>query len=389
MKITIITYFIAALMVLSVSAQSNKRYAETANDRATKIVEALQINPSKKQKVRKLIAKQYIDLKGIHTERNKLLNKNALKTGMINKNTAKRTAQLHRAFLFRLGALLNAKDIEKVKDGMTYHTVPLTYANYMLMLPYLSDNDKASIMTLLKMAREAAMDGGSAKEKHAIFNKYKGKIANYLSAGGYQLKQEGEYWAKRRDTTSSALEITASNRIISILALENSEKKEIIRNLIAFQYQKISRIQAVKLARQEAIKKTAKTTDEVELDNQTGWEESKSKLDQQRDAFTGALQSHLTLEQVEVIKNEMTAQSVKKEYEKFMSLLPDLTDGQKKKVLDYLIEARENALNVLSSRERNQWFAKFRGRANNYLSAQGYDLRKATEALEKKNSTTP
>ncbi len=31
---------------------------------------------------------------------------------------------------------------------------------------------------------------------------------------------------------------------------------------------------------------------------------------------------------------------------------------------------------------RSDWFIKYRGRANNYLAAAGFDLRKATEELE-------
>jgi hypothetical protein len=32
------------------------------------------------------------------------------------------------------------------------------------------------------------MDAGTSKEKHAWFGKYKGKINNYLSAEGYNMK---------------------------------------------------------------------------------------------------------------------------------------------------------------------------------------------------------
>jgi hypothetical protein len=49
-----------------------------------------------------------------------------------------------------------------------------------------------------------------------------------------------------------------------------------------------------------------------------------------------------------------------------------------------LVKARENALNVLTSKDRNQLFTKYRGRAKNYLSKQGYDLRRAIEDLKGK-----
>ena len=37
---------------------------------------------------------------------------------------------------------------------------------------------------MLKEAREEAMDGGSAEEKTAVFQRYKGKINNFLSRQG-------------------------------------------------------------------------------------------------------------------------------------------------------------------------------------------------------------
>jgi hypothetical protein len=42
------------------------------------------------------------------------------------------------------------------------------------------------------------MDGGTSQEKHAWFGKYKGRINNYLSAQGYDMKKAGEEWQKRR-----------------------------------------------------------------------------------------------------------------------------------------------------------------------------------------------
>jgi len=48
-------------------------------------------------------------------------------------------------------------------------------------------------------AREHAMDAESSDKKHAWFGKYKGRINNYLSSEGYDLKKAGEDWTKRRN----------------------------------------------------------------------------------------------------------------------------------------------------------------------------------------------
>ncbi|HYH55721.1 MAG TPA: DUF3826 domain-containing protein, partial [Anseongella sp.] len=94
---------------------------------------------------------------------------------------------------------LSQEQVDKVKDGMTYGVLPLTYKAFQEMLPALTKEQEAVIMHYLLEAREKAMDGGSSEEKHHIFGDYKGKINNYLSAEGYDLKKAGEEWKKRRE----------------------------------------------------------------------------------------------------------------------------------------------------------------------------------------------
>ena len=105
--------------------------------------------------------------------------------------------QQHAAFITHLNKFLTEAQLEKVKDGMTYRVFPITYAAYQDMLPNLTTEQKVKIYDWLKQARELAMDEGSSDDKHKVFGKYKGKINNYLSAAGYDMKKEGEEWQKR------------------------------------------------------------------------------------------------------------------------------------------------------------------------------------------------
>jgi len=105
--------------------------------------------------------------------------------------------QLHNGFVAQLKARLTEEQVDKVKDGMTYNVFPLTNKAYQDMIPSLTATQKGKIYNWLKEARELAMDAGSAEKKHAVFGKYKGRINNYLSAEGYDVKKEGEEWAKR------------------------------------------------------------------------------------------------------------------------------------------------------------------------------------------------
>jgi hypothetical protein len=65
------------------------------------------------------------------------------------------------------------------------------------MVLNLTDEQKLQIKVWLTEARELAMDAGSSDEKHKWFGKYKGRINNYLSQAGYNMKLEGEEWQKR------------------------------------------------------------------------------------------------------------------------------------------------------------------------------------------------
>jgi hypothetical protein len=106
------------------------------------------------------------------------------------------TAQ-HNLFLSKLGKVLSPEQVEAIKDEMTYKKLAVTYNAYLDELPQLTDVQKAQIKTWLVEAREKAIDGGSSDEKTAIFGKYKGRINNYLSAQGYDMKQAGIEWQKR------------------------------------------------------------------------------------------------------------------------------------------------------------------------------------------------
>ena len=105
---------------------------------------------------------------------------------------------LHDQFLARLSAELTPQQVETVKDKMTYHKVEVTYKAYCEILPNLTSSDKAMILAALKEAREEAVDGGSADEKTAIFQKYKNQINARLSAKGFDVAKATKEWEARQ-----------------------------------------------------------------------------------------------------------------------------------------------------------------------------------------------
>jgi hypothetical protein len=183
-------------------------YRKVITERSAKIVNTLGITDSGKYKmVLSLLVDQYAALNDIHEQNKKTVTGIKLQSlskqdmdGAIKKEDEKKMSQLvqlHGVFVTHLNELLTGEQVEKVKDGMTYSILPITYTAYLDMLPRLTTEQKTQLYAWLKEARELAMDAGSSEKKHEVFGKYKGKINNYLSAAGYDMKKEGEEWQKR------------------------------------------------------------------------------------------------------------------------------------------------------------------------------------------------
>jgi hypothetical protein len=105
---------------------------------------------------------------------------------------------LHAHFFAQLGKQLTPPEIEKIKDKMTYNKVKITFDAYENIIPALTDSDKAKITELLMVAREKAIDGGSASEKSDIFQEYKNQINDYLNAHGHDVAKAYKDWEAKQ-----------------------------------------------------------------------------------------------------------------------------------------------------------------------------------------------
>jgi hypothetical protein len=190
-------------------AENAAAYVRVTNERADKIVATLGLaEAAQSRRVRDLIAGQYRALSAIQETRDARIKAakgqpDATKGGIV--ATAKaataeadaKVEQLHRDFLAQLSAELTPAQVELVKDGMTYGVLPLTFRVYQQMLPNLTAEQRQQILAWLTEAREHAMDGFTSEEKHAWFGKYKGRINNYLSKAGYNMKDAEKNLAKK------------------------------------------------------------------------------------------------------------------------------------------------------------------------------------------------
>lgn len=202
MKRLLFVFWAVATTALGQANDKEIAYEQVVMQRAQKIVAALQLPDSAQfKRVSHRVAKQYLDLntlhEGVKAAKKALTEPSDEKTKQLEAETNAQLVQLHKNYLIDLAKDLTPAQVDQVKDGMTYGVLPKTYRGYQEMLPDLTETQKAQILTWLTEARELAMDADTSEKKHAWFGKYKGKINNYLSAQGIDMKKAGQDWEKR------------------------------------------------------------------------------------------------------------------------------------------------------------------------------------------------
>lgn len=209
-----LVFLLAGTIVVNAQAQTQAEkdnYTKVITARSAKAVTNIGITDSTSKKfikVRDILVNHYRVTGAIYDDRNasvKALKADpAMDKAVVNAKIAAldsandvKIAKHHTEFLASLGKELNAEQVDKIKDELTYKKVAVTYNAYVDELPQLTDAQKVQIKAWLIEAREKAIDAGSSDAKTAIFGKYKGRINNFLSAQGYDMKKAGEEWQKR------------------------------------------------------------------------------------------------------------------------------------------------------------------------------------------------
>lgn len=188
----------------SASDASEASYTKAIEGRADDILKILALTDTNKiSVVHDAIVAQYRALKAWHSANDPLLKSSAGDTNAIASMKAS-LKTIHDGYIAKLSENLTPAQVDQVKDKMVYNKVQVTYNAYCDIIPQLTDAQKAHILEVLKQAREEAMDGGSVNEKSAIFKKYKGRIANYLSKEGVdEAKARKEWFARTHPAPST------------------------------------------------------------------------------------------------------------------------------------------------------------------------------------------
>lgn len=172
--------------------------------------------------------------------------------------------------------------------------------------------------------------------------------------------------------------VQRSTRIVDQLQVRGEEKHARVTELIANQYRGLRDIHAT---RDQDLAALRQNRSEANQNRQEVEAKVASDTLELHRKFVAQLSAELSLDQVAQVKDGMTYGVATNTYNAYLELLPELPDDLKRMIKANLLEAREYAMDAGSSDRKHAWFAKYKGRINNELSAAGYDLKQAERDL--------
>lgn len=175
-----------------------------------------------------------------------------------------------------------------------------------------------------------------------------------------------------------------SQKIVDQLHINDTSLAHHIRDIIVMEYRNIGHVHDTREVEKKAVKEAhlskAMTALRLNQIDTTAYVE----LEKYHRAYLAELSAQLTPEQVITVKNAMTYNILPITYKGYLDMIPNLTAGQKVQIMAYLIEAREYAMDGGSSEEKHWWFGKYKGKINNYLSKEGYNVSQEEKAWQKR-----
>lgn len=181
---------------------ADPKYLATINKRATAAVAVAKVEDAEKlAAVVKVVEAHYAGINDIHFDRDAAVKAAASDKDAIAKARDKAAADVavvHKKFTADLAALLTSEQCDAIKDKMTYDVRLNTFRVYCEMLPTLTDAQKTKLREFLLAGREDALVAGDANEKHEKFRIAKGRITNYLSGQGYDVKKASDEWVAKQ-----------------------------------------------------------------------------------------------------------------------------------------------------------------------------------------------
>lgn len=164
-----------------------------------------------------------------------------------------------------------------------------------------------------------------------------------------------------------------SQKVVDALSLKEAVDRQNVLHIVANRYFELNKIYADR----DTLKKdkSKRQLAEALCDQQ---------LYKTHHGFLARLATTLTPEQITTVKDVMTFNSVKVQCDALFDMIPTLTEEERLQCRLWYEEAREYAIDAESSKKKHEWFGKYKGRINNWLSARGYDLVKEREGWYKR-----
>jgi hypothetical protein len=171
-----------------------------------------------------------------------------------------------------------------------------------------------------------------------------------------------------------------ADKIVMTLGIADSAKAKKVSDIIAQQYIDLNEIHDSRNASVKKLK-SLPTENKAVVDSTIKKLEVRSakKITKLHFKFIVKLSKNLSSDQVVMVKDGLTYKVLPITYKGYMEMLPNLSIDQKNQILSYLTEARELAMDAESSEKKHAIFGKYKGRINNYLSAAGIDMNKASK----------
>jgi hypothetical protein len=110
-----------------------------------------------------------------------------------------------------------------------------------------------------------------------------------------------------------------------------------------------------------------------------------------RQNLNDGLNANLTPALVDIVKENLTRGTMTRTFDVYHQVVPQLTAENDKVIMEILLQAREEALDVKNPDEIGPVFEPFKTKIEQYITAQGHDWKQAHQAFVKaqKAAQTP
>jgi len=185
--------------------------------------------------------------------------------------------------------------------------------------------------------------------------------------------------SKNRDPKYVETIVGRSQKIVDKLNLKDKTVARNVLNIVSNRYFELNDIFSKRDTTVNRIKRSALKGEAKNSAQKAAQNEKEAALYRSHFAFPANLSLYLNEAQVEAVKDGITFGVVKVTYDATLEMVPTLKEEEKTQILAWLKEGREFALDAETSNKKHEAFGKYKGRINNYLSKQGYDLVKERE----------